>query len=179
MVLEDKVQPLGHAMREIARDSLGWLPPDFEFHGHELWGGTGVWGGKEPPELIASFEAVIDLLEGLDLSVAYSSINKAGLHIRYDGAADNNAYLLALQFLLEKIDLLASHNRVIVADEAKEHQFRAIKMVADMQEWRGGEVPGRRLTSVIDSLHYVQSNASYGVQMGRPRCVHPSTVPAK
>ena len=46
MVLEDKVQPLGHAMREIARDSLGWLPPDFEFHGHELWGGTGVWGGK-------------------------------------------------------------------------------------------------------------------------------------
>ena len=86
--------------------------------------------------MIASFEAVIDLLEGLDLSVAYSSINKAGLHIRYDGAADNNAYLLALQFLL--------------------------KMVADMQEWRGGEVPGRRLTSVIDSLHYVVKRELWG-----------------
>ena len=44
-----------------------------------------------------------------------------------------NAYRLALQFLLEKIDMLDRQNRIVVADEAKEQQLRAIKMVADMQ----------------------------------------------
>jgi hypothetical protein len=38
-------------------------------------------------------------------------------------------------------------------------------MVADMQQWGGGEVPGIALKTVIDSLHFVRSNASSGVQM--------------
>lgn len=165
LIPEDKVQPLSHAMREVAISHLGHLPPDFEFHGHEIWGGSGCWTGKEPSELIAAFEAVIDLLESLELNIAHSAINKAELHNKYNGMADANAYLLALQFLLEKIDAFDGQNRIIIADEAKEHQFRAIKMVAEMQLWGGGEVPGRPLRTVIDSLHYVQSNASYGVQM--------------
>jgi Protein of unknown function (DUF3800) len=162
---EDQVQPLARAMRAVAFEHLGWLPKDFEFHGHEIWGGTGWWSEQEPPELIAAFEAVIDLLGRLDLSIVHSSIDKVELHAKYNGHADGNAYLLALQFLLEKIDRWGSQNRIIIADEAKEHQLRAIKMVAEMQEWGGGEVPGRTLKTVIDSLHYVQSNASYGVQM--------------
>jgi hypothetical protein len=165
IVHEDKVQRLGNAMREVARDHLGSLPYDFEFHGNEIWGGSGCWAGMDPSQLIAVFEDAIDLLDGLDLSLAHSSINKAELHNRYSGGADDNAYLLALQFLLEKVDRLPREYRVIIADEAKEHQLRAIKMVADMQEWGGGEVPGRTLTTVIDSLHFVQSSASYGVQM--------------
>jgi hypothetical protein len=165
LVHEDKVQPLSEAMRRVAFEHLGWLPSNFEFHGHEIWGGSGWWSEKSPPELLAAYEAVIGLLEELGLSIAHSSIDKELLHIRYGGAADANAYLLALQFLLEKIDLLGGHNRIVVADEAKEQQLRAIKMVADMQQWGAGEVPGRTLTTVIDSLHYVQSNASSGVQM--------------
>jgi hypothetical protein len=54
---------------------------------------------------------------------------------------------------------------VLVADEAKEQELRAVKMVADMQEWGGGEVPGRPLQTIIDSLHFVSSHASPGVQM--------------
>lgn len=165
LVPEDDVRPLGDAMREVAWDHLGWVPADFEFHGHEIWGGTGWWSKKQPPELIAAYEAVIKLLEDLDLSVAHSTIDKARLHARYDGNADANAYLLALQFLLEKVDRLGTQNRIIVADEAKEQQLRAIKMVAEMQDWGGGQVPGRTLKTVIDSLHFVRSNASPGVQM--------------
>ena len=165
LVPEEKVRPLGVAMRKVAFDHLGWLPADFEFHGYEIWSGRGSWSEKPPPELIAAYEAAIGLLGDLDLSVAYSSIDKARLHARYDGAADANAYLLALQFLLEKIDVLGNQNRIVVADEAKEQQLRAIKMVAEMQQWGAGEVPGRTLTTVIDSLHFVQSDASPGVQM--------------
>ena len=146
-------------------DCLEWYPENFEFHGNEIWGGKNWWRHMEPPDLIEAYETVINLLTSLELDIAYSSINKAELHQKYAGSADGNAYLLALQFLLEKIDSLGVENKVIVADEAKEHQFRAIKMVADMQQWGLGEVPGRQLRTVIDSLHFVQSHASPGVQM--------------
>lgn len=162
---EDQVQPLAQAMREVTLEHLGWVPSDFELHGHQIWGGTGWWSEKQPPELIATFEEVINLLDRLKLTIVHSSINKAELHAKYDGLADANAYLLALQFLLEKIDASGTTKRIVIADEAKEHQLRAVKMVAEMQEWGRGEVPGKTLTTVIDSLHYVQSNASYGVQM--------------
>ncbi len=46
LVPEDKVQPLARAMREVAFNHLGWLPADFEFHGYEIWGGTGWWSDK-------------------------------------------------------------------------------------------------------------------------------------
>jgi hypothetical protein len=165
IVHEDRVRVLGERMREVAFQHLGWLPSDFEFHGHEIWAGTKRWTGKSPSELIAVYDAVIDLLNELDLAVAYSSVNKAKLHIRYGAQADRNAYRLALQFLLEKIDQVDRQNKILVADEAKEQELRAVKMVADMQQWGGGEVPGRTLTTVIDSLHFVRSHASPGVQM--------------
>jgi hypothetical protein len=148
LVSEHKVRSLGESMRKVAVQHLGVLPYDFEFHGHEIWNGTGPWSGKRPQELIAAYEAAIDLLQQLDLRVAHSSIDKEILHDRYDGMADMNAYRLALQFLLEKIDVLDSQNRIIVADEAKEQRLRAIKMVADMQQWGTGEVPGRTLKTV-------------------------------
>jgi len=165
MVDEDKVKPLGKAIRTVAMDHLEWVPEDFEFHGYEIWSGTNWWRHMEPPVRIEAYGTVINLLTSLELSIAYSTINKMELHRKYDGLADSNAYLLALQFLLEKIDSVGSENKVIVADEAKEHQFRAIKMVADMQQWGWGEVPGKQLKTVIDSLHFVQSHASPGVQM--------------
>lgn len=165
IVDEDKVRPLAEAMSDLAMKHLGWEPADFEFHGHEIWGPSGYWKGKKPSELLAAYEDLIDLLPRFDLGVSHASIHKARLHKRYGGSADDNAYLLALQFLLEKIDRLSSQYKVVVADEAKEHQLRAVAMVADAQKWGGGEVPGTKLKTVIDSLHFVRSNASPGVQM--------------
>lgn len=146
-------------------EALGWLPADFEFHGRELWHGSGHWEGKQPRELIAAYEDALALLEKHDIGIAHATINKPGLRARYEGR-DDNAYLLALQFLLEKVDRIWSQERkVLVADEAKEQELRAVKMVADMQEWGGGEVPGKQLATVIDSLHFVSSRASPGVQV--------------
>jgi Protein of unknown function (DUF3800) len=160
------VQPLAHGLRRVAFKYLGWLPADFEFHGNELWHGNKHWTGKHPTELIAAYEAALALLDAYDIGVAHSTIDKLALHNRYKGAANDNAYRLALQFLLEKIDRLGGERKVLVADEAKEQELRAVKMVADMQEWGGGgEVPGRQLQTVIDSLHFVSSHASPGVQI--------------
>jgi len=120
---------------------------------------------QQPPELLAAYEVAIRLLDACDVDIAHSSIHKARLAAMYSGAAEKNAYRLALQFLLEKVDVLGSERKVLIADEAKEQQLSAIRMVADLQKWVGGEVPGRQLRTVIDSLHFVASNASPGVQL--------------
>jgi hypothetical protein len=147
------VQPLAEGIRRVAMSHLGWLPSDFEFHGKGLWHGTDHWAGKQPAELIAGYEAAMGLLDTYDISIAHATIDKPALHDRYNGKADSNVYRLALQFLLEKVDRLSIERKVLVADDAKEQELRAVKMVADMQEWGGGEVPGRQLKTVIDSLH--------------------------
>lgn len=166
LVPEGQVMPLAERLRDLAFQHLGWLPADFEWHGQVLWNGSGVWTGKTPPELLAAFEDVIACLEELDLHVAHATIDKVQLHDRYGGSADANAYRLALQFLLEKLDLNTGGLKVIVADEAKEEQVYAQDMVTGMQQWSwGGEVPGHKLKSVIDSLHFVRSQANPGVQL--------------
>jgi hypothetical protein len=165
LVDEEMVQPLASSLRKVTWSHLGWIPRDFEFHGREVWHGTRYWADKQYSELIAAYEAALALLKEHEIWIAHATINKPGLHARYAGAADDNAYLLALQFLLEKVDRNAGGLKVLVADEKKEHQLRAVRMVADMQEWGFGEVPGPPLRSVIDSLHYVSSHASPGVQM--------------
>lgn len=165
LVDEDKVRDLSAAMRRVAWQHLGWYPAGFEFHGHDVWSGTGWWADKAPPELIAAYESALTVLDELELEIAHSTIDKARLHARYNGSADRNAYRLALQFLLEKIDRVGTSNKVLVADEAKEQELNAVKMVADLQQWGAGEVPGKTLTTIIDCLHFVRSNASPGVQL--------------
>ena len=166
IVREDQVQPLSNSLRQVVMEHLGWLPAGFEFHGHELWNGTNDWEGRTPEELLAAYAAALELLESHDVDVAHSTINRVLLHDRYKGAWDDNAYLLALQFLLERVDAnLGADNKVLIADEAKEQQVRAIQMVADLQTWSVGEVPGQQLHTIIDSLHFVSSHASFGVQM--------------
>lgn len=166
LVPEDRVMPLAERLRSLASTHLGWLPDAFEWHGQELWNGTGFWGGKSPTELLAAYSDTIDLLDELDLQVAHATINKPELRQKYNGMADGNAYRLALQFLLEKLDGNVPGLKLIVADEAKEEQAYAQRMMMGMQQWQwAGEVPGSRLTTIIDSLHFVRSDASPGVQL--------------
>ncbi len=131
-----------------------------------MWNATGHWTEKTPPQLLAAYRDAIHLLDELDLQCSHVTIDKPKLRERYHGAADKNAYRLALQFLLEKLDRNVSGLKVIVADEAKQEQIYAQKILSGMQQWQwGGEVPGQQLNTVIDSLHFVRSEASPGVQL--------------
>ena len=167
VVDETSVQQLADRMQALALERLGWIPADFEFHGNQLWNGQGPWVGKTPPELLAAFEAVIQLVEDLSISIVHSTIDKPSLTARYGGTADGNAYRLALQFLLEKLDRWGAGQtlRILIADEAKQEQLKAIEMVRDLQRWAVGVVPGRQLVTIIDSMHFVDSAHSPGVQL--------------
>jgi hypothetical protein len=167
VVDEAQVKPLADRMQELQRDHLGHISHKFEFHGSEIWSWYGPWRGKAPAARLAVLESVVGLLDELSLSVIHTRIDKASLSATYHGAYDKNSYLLALQFLLEKLDGWRTDAalRIIVADEAKEHELRAIKLVSEMQTWGVGLVPSRKLRSIIDSIHFVDSKVSYGVQL--------------
>jgi hypothetical protein len=165
IVDEEMVQPLSVGLEQVLWDHLGWVGADVELHGNEIWQGTKLWRKKQPSELLAAYEAAIQLLDTCDVDIAHSTIDKVRLAARYGGGADENAYRLALQFLLEKVDALGSERKIVIADETKEQELPAIRMVADLKRWGGGEVPGRQLKTIIDSLHFVASHASPGVQL--------------
>ena len=164
IVDEEQVRPLGDSLRRTAMEHLGWIPAKFEFHGNELWNGNGAWDGKTPPELLSAYQAVIDLIPAHGISIAHATIDRQKLHDKHSGRFDASAYRLGLQFLLEKVDALPGL-KVVVADESKEQEAEAKEMVADLQEWGGGEVLGRKVSSVIDAMHFVQSYESPGVQI--------------
>lgn len=166
IVHEKQVQPLRDSMHDIATEHLGWVPADFEFHGSVLWNANDHWSEMQPPQILAAYKAVINLLEVHDIDVSYASIHKARLNAKYDGNADENAYLLALQFMLEKIDRCYPYTlKILIADEQKEHQLRATKMVKDMQIHGLGEVPSFPTKTIIDSIHFVDSAQSPGIQL--------------
>ncbi|MCY3634001.1 MAG: DUF3800 domain-containing protein [bacterium] len=164
IVDEGHVRGLGQSLKQAAMDHLGWFPAKFEFHGNQLWHGNGEWKNKTPAELLTAYETVIGLIDKHSISIAHSTIDRQTLHEKYAGGYDASAYRLGLQFLLEKIDTL-SGLKVVVADESKEQEVEAKDMVAQLQEWGSGEVPGRQVESVIDSMHFVESHESAGVQM--------------
>lgn len=123
LVEETKVQPLAADVQAITMRHLGWFPRDFEAHGHEIWQAQAPWWkGKAPPELFAAYEDYISLVEAHDIGIVHSAIDKAKLHARYGGVMDGNAYVLALQFLLEKADSLPGL-KIVIADESKEQQL--------------------------------------------------------
>ena len=166
IVKEEHVQPLRKSMRDIAMKHLGWIPADLEFHGNVLWSGGDHWSKMDPTQLLGVYRDVIDLLEVHDIDVSHASIHKDRLHTKYGGGADKNAYLLALQFMLEKIEFCYPDTlKILIADEQKEHQLRAMRMVTDMQSHGVGEVPGLQVKTIIDSIHFVDSAQSPGIQM--------------
>ncbi|MFJ4255167.1 DUF3800 domain-containing protein [Microbacterium sp. NPDC090003] len=182
VVKEEAVEVLGSRMADLAMEHLGWRPARFEFHGYDLWNANGPWRKKKPPQLLAAYEAVIGLLAELDIWIVHSAIRKSALHQKYAGEYDSNAYLLALQFLLGKLDKWPTNSRrIVVADEAKEHETRAIRLVRDMQTWGNGVVPDAQLQTVIDSMHYVDSRDSPGVQLADlvAFVLHRSTLPGQ
>ena len=66
------------------------------------------------------YEHALSLLGEHHIDLAHASIDKARLATRYGGAADENAYRLALQFLIDKVVVSHREGNVLVADEARE-----------------------------------------------------------
>lgn len=175
VVDEAKVRPLAAELGAVAERHLGSAPPaDFEFHGTEIWNGNRR--GKNYAYLkelshsqrMSLYEDALLVLRKLALGVAHSSIDKDLFAERGYLSRGKSAYLAALQFLLEKLDRRVESYKIVIADQKLDDELKAVKMVGDMQRWGLGEFYGLEntaLESVIDSIHFVRSETSPGVQL--------------
>lgn len=170
LVPEEHIMALDAAMRLLISRQRGTPGSNLvELHGAQLFSGDGPWRGIPPVERIAVYHEALDLLAIADIAVAYASIDKRALAAKY--SSPDPPHLLAFNFLAEKIDkyLLGQpdalrQRAILIADETKEHEDLAIDLVRTMQA-TGNPLGGRMLQRIIDTVHFVKSEQSPGVQL--------------
>jgi len=169
LVPEENVLDLTHAVEALVsmKRTDGLVP---ELHGSALFGGDGPWAGVRPIDRVVIYGSALGLLAQHDCVVAYASIDKRKL--TPGTTASTTPHLLALQFLVEKLDAFLVQQQdplrqraLLVADETQEHEAFAIGVVAAMQARGEGVVPGRLISRVIDTVHFVRSEDNRGVQL--------------
>jgi len=170
LVPEDEVHGLTLAADKIMAKCLPSLPTH-EIHAQELFAGAGPWRDTKPKLRIKVMRKTLALLAKHDCAVVHASIDKPRLAARnYEDVSPPQ--MLALQFLTEKIDRYVVRLRdplrsrvLLIADESKENERIAKEMIHRQQRIPYGEVPGRTLKSVIDTIHFVRSEESRCIQV--------------
>ncbi len=169
LVPEERVLSLSHAVEALL--SVGRTDARLpELHGADLFGGKNDWQGVPPAERVRVYQSALALLARHDCVIAHSSIDKTKLSESPSGRT--TPHLLALQFLVEKLDAFLRvqtdplrQRALLVADETHEHEAFAIGMVAAMQARGAGIVPGRIIGQIVDTVHFVRSEVNWGVQL--------------
>lgn len=173
LVREDRVRIMAQQLDALAR-SAPTIVPLIEYHGNELFGGTGAWKGVLPRQRIGEYAKALRVLEAVDATVIHASIDKPNLaELEYQ---DPNPHLIALQFLTEKLERWMrgrqhelSQTVLLVADENHEQEQFSIDLIHQMQasggpigEWTSLAIP---LDHFVDSVYFAQSNQNRGIQL--------------
>ena len=169
IVREDRVGEMAERLQELA-DRAPIAERLIEYHGDELFHGTGPWRGVAPRIRVREYAKALSVMSHVQASVAHASINKPGL------ADGQNPHLLALQFLTEKIERWLksqshelSQRALLVADQNHEHDQYAFDLIQEMQSG-GGPVGGGRglnipLDHIVDGVYFARSERSWGIQL--------------
>ena len=169
IVREDRIREMGDRLHALA-DAAPTDEALVEYHGDELFHGSGPWQGVPPRLRVSEYAKALSVLSAVGAGVAHASINKPLL------VGDHNPHLLALQFLTEKIELwLRSQTdemcqrALLVADHSHEHDQYAFDLIQRMQV-TGGPVGGHRglnvsLDHIVDGVYFAHSERSWGIQL--------------
>jgi hypothetical protein len=135
-----------------------------ELHGHEIFHATGMWKGVPPRARVGVFDDVIEAVAAQDLRVIARAMDMVGQRQRYK--APDPAHSVVLQHLLERVDEYVTgvgEYALVIADEVDgQAQHRT-----DLSSYREVGTSGyrqRKLTRVVDTLHFAPSHASRLVQ---------------
>lgn len=169
MVREDRIRDMADRLHALA-DAAPTSEPLVEYHGDQLFHGSGPWRGAPPHLRIREYGRALSVMSEVDAGVAYASINKPLL------VGDQNPHLLALQFLTEKIEHWLrsqtdglSQRALLVADHNHEHDQYAFDLIQRMQTEGGpvGEHQGLNvsLDHIVDGVYFARSERSWGIQL--------------
>ena len=140
------------------------LDEGIELHGYELFQGHECWKGIPPRVRIGvyndAFQAIGDYATGIILR----GVDTNGMRQRYSNPMSPHS--VVLQHVLEQIDIYATTQgeyALVIADEVDEQARHR----ADLSSYQRARTPGyrsRRLTRIVDTLHFAPSHASRLVQ---------------
>ena len=140
------------------------LSPDVELHGHEIFHAGGAWSGVPVRARVGVFDDVIEAIAAQDVLVIARAMDVIGQRARYSEL--DPPHSVVLQHLLERVDECATSRgeyALVIADEVEGQA----KHRADLSSYRDVGTVGyrhRKLTRIVDTLHFAPSHASRLVQ---------------
>lgn len=140
--------------------------PDFEFHGHALFAGSGDFSGMTPAKRIEIYDELLQGIGLVDAKVIVRGVYKPGLAKRY--VDPFHPHDIALMFTIESIERMARQRDcrvLLVADEAREIEDAALRDLVSYQAvgtaWGWNT---EQIDHVIDTIHFVRSETNPAIQ---------------
>lgn len=140
------------------------LSTDVELHGYEIFHASGAWADVPVRARVGVFDDVIEAVAALDVRVIARSMDIVGQKVRYSQC--DPPHSVVLQHLLERINdyaISCGEHAIVIADEVDGQAAHR----ADLSRYREFGTPGyrnRKLTRIVDTLHFAPSHASRLVQ---------------
>jgi hypothetical protein len=168
---EHTVAPLTHALDEVVRnaaDNYAGVRERAELHGHDLFQGKADWSALEklPRARIGVYNAAFTAIADHDVDILLRGVNIRRLNERY--ASARHPHDVTLEHLLERInDNSASRHGgqplLVIADEIDRAQVHR-RNLWRYQRFTTSGYRARQLTHIVDTMHFVPSDASRLVQ---------------
>lgn len=133
---------------------------DAELHGYELYQGEGWWKELPPRVRISIYNEVFEAVSQHCRAVILRGLHRAGQRRRY--TVVDPAHSIVLLHLLEQIDDFArrrDEHVLVIADEVGEQAKHRSELAMYRRLGTWG-YKSRKLTQVVDTLHFAPSHAS-------------------
>lgn len=140
------------------------LDTGVELHGHEIFHAGGAWAGVPVRARVGVFDDVVEAVAAQDVKVIARAMDVVGQRARY--SAPDPPHTVVLQHLLERVDECATSlgdYALVIADEVDGQA----KHRTDLSAYREVGTTGyrrRKLTRIVDTLHFAPSHARRLVQ---------------
>jgi hypothetical protein len=172
LVRDEVVNATQRALREVvesAADAYG-IAEDAELHGYDVFQGENHF---EPMKQlvrarIGVYQQTLDVLVDADVWVIRRGVNRLRLEARY--IKPEHPHRVTMTHLIEQIDGLCKVPRgeddlaLIVADEHHETQSQLLRDLVIYQEHGTWGYLAKKITRVVDTIHFVNSNNNALVQ---------------
>jgi len=166
---ENVLGPLSSALDAVvenAAESYAGIEARAELHGHALLQGKDDWRPLAPMvrARIGIYNGTFDAISSYDVKIMIRGVHVHRLNERY--TYPHHPHTVVLQHLLERVDIFAANadqSALVIADEVD----RANEYRRDLWRYQRQSTPGwraRRLTNIVDTIHFAPSHASRLVQ---------------
>jgi Protein of unknown function (DUF3800) len=135
-----------------------------ELHGHEIFHAGGAWSGVPVRARVGVFDDVVEAVSAQDVRVIARAMDVVGQRSRYP--APDPPHKVVLQHLLEGVDECVTKlgdYALVIADEV-DGQARHRADLSSYRDVGTTEYRHRKLTRIVDTLHFAPSHASRLVQ---------------